>query len=103
MNFFQRLWSTPKFHAAVSVASGLAAAVFPQYGLILATVSALAGSNAAILPHPAAPLVPPAAAPAPAAPLVPVSGSMHSDDYARAILAVADAYKAAQAAPPGRQ
>ena len=87
MNWFQRLWATPKFHAAVSVIAGIAGAVFPQYALIAATVSGMAGTNAAVLPHPAVPLIPPA-------------GSLHGDDYARLAQTVVDAVKSVQSPAP---
>lgn len=88
MNWFQRIWSTPKFHAALSVAATIATALVPpQYQLVAGALAGLLGTNAAILPHPE-PM-----------PVLTQGGSLHAQDYAAIVSAVAGAVKA-QADPP---
>lgn len=126
MNWFQRLWATPKFHAVLTVLGTIAAAIAPPpWNMVAMTIGGLSGANAAILPHqdvtPVGTALPPGAvvvtAPVPAtgtmhaqdyvnalapalglpAVALPATGAMHQADYARLILALTTAMQAAPA------
>jgi hypothetical protein len=113
MNWFQRLWSTPKAHAAATVVATVATAIVPpQYQLVAGALAALFGLNAAILPHPDIMPLPATGSlhgkdyvnvvlPALGLPPVPLpaTGSLHAADYAALILALTAAMQALPPAP----
>ena len=103
MNWFQRLYATPKAHAALGVISTVvAASVPPQYQAIASVFAGMFAANAAVLPHPADP-TPAVAVPAPVPVAVPapVPGSLHAQDWAALIAAaIQAAQKPADPAPP---
>jgi len=70
MNWFQRLWATPKFHAGLTVLGTIATAIAPPpWNLVAMTIAGYAGTNAAVLPHQN---------------VTPLGGSMHANDYVNA-------------------
>ena len=94
MNWFQRLFSTPKFHAAISVVSTIAAALVPpQFQAIAMTLAGLFATNAAVLPHPVDP-----PAPVVLPPQLP-GASYHSPQYMALAVALINALQQAGIVP----